>query len=80
MNEISADRGSSRFAICVRADGHEDDLRVRTVYRVLPDESAARSHYVRIVDDTGEDYLYPESLFVFIEVSEPAAKALMEAA
>jgi len=56
------------FAICVSDGGYEDDLKVRTVYRILPDESAARSNYVRIVDETGEDYLYPASCFVRINM------------
>jgi hypothetical protein len=43
-------------------------LKVRTVYQVLPDESAAKSNYIRVVDETGEDYLYPANLFVPIEV------------
>jgi hypothetical protein len=47
--------------------GYEDDLKVRTVYRILPDESAARSDYIRIIDKTGEDYLYPASRFAFIK-------------
>ncbi len=57
-----------RFAICINNDGYIDDLKVRTVYQVLPDESAARSNYIRIVDETGEDYLYPTAYFVFVEV------------
>ncbi len=58
------------FAICVSDGGYEDDLKVRTVYRILPDESAARSNYVRIIDETGEDYLYPASCFVRINVPQ----------
>ena len=57
-----------RYAVCINDGGYVDDLKVRTIYQVLPDESAARSHYVRIVDETGEDYLYPEIYFVLIDV------------
>ena len=57
-----------RVAICVNDGGYSDDLKTRTVYKVLPDESAERSNYVRIVDETGEDYLYPASCFVFTEL------------
>jgi hypothetical protein len=59
-------------AICVNNGGYPDDLKVRTVYRVLPDEAAAKSNYVRIIDETGEDYLYPASYFVFAELPEEA--------
>ena len=50
-------------AICVDDGGYVDDLKVRTVYQALTDESAARSNYLRVIDDTGEDYLYPANLF-----------------
>jgi hypothetical protein len=70
---------SARFVVCINDGGYEDDLKVRTVYQVLPDESAARSNYLRIVDETGEDYLYPAALFVPIEVPREAEKALLPA-
>lgn len=69
-----------RFAVCINNAAYPDDLKVRTVYRVLPDESAARSNYIRIIDETGEDYLYPAACFVFIEVSPEAEKALLQTA
>lgn len=47
-----------RFAVCVETDD-PDLLTPRMIYRVLPDESAARSEYVRVIDNEGEDYLYP---------------------
>jgi len=68
-----------RFAVCIDNTPYPDDLTVRTVYQVLPDESAARSNYLRIVDETGEDYLYPAALFVLIDVPAEAQKALMQA-
>ena len=66
-----------RFVVCINDGGYVDDLKVRMVYQVLPDESAARSHYLRIVDETGEDYLYPASYFVPIEVPEEAEPVLL---
>jgi hypothetical protein len=65
----------SRYVICVRADEVED-LEVRKVYRVLPDESAAVREHLRVVDESGEDYLYPAAWFVFIEIPEDAEPAL----
>ncbi|MCA9919955.1 MAG: hypothetical protein KC445_18490 [Anaerolineales bacterium] len=69
-----------QFAICVENEAHEDDLKLRMVYRVLPDETAARSSYVRIVDETGEDYLYPAAYFVMIDVPQDAEPALLRVA
>jgi len=65
-------RKTLRFVICINNTGYEDDLKLRTVYRVLPDESAAASNYIRVIDETGEDYLYPADYFAPIEVPEEA--------
>lgn len=74
---MESDTTRLRFAICLNNDGYVDDLKVRTVYQVLPDESAARSNYVRVIDDTGEDYLYPAAYFIPVEVPPEAAQALV---
>ena len=65
----------STFVLCIRNEGCED-LEPRKVYQVLPDETAARDGYVRVVDESGEDYLYPAGCFVPVELPEAAAKAL----
>lgn len=67
----------ARFAICINNSHYVDDLKVRTVYQVLPDESAARSNYLRVIDETGEDYLYPARCFAFVEVPPEVAQTLM---
>jgi len=59
-----------RFAVCIDNTAYPDDLKVRTIYQVLPDESAARSEFVRVVDETGEDYLYPAECFVILGIPE----------
>ncbi len=64
-----------QFAICIRNEGAED-LEVRKVYRVLADESAARDGYVRVIDESGEDYLYPADYFVRLELPQEAVAAL----
>jgi hypothetical protein len=77
---VNSQNTQASFAICIDDGGYLDDLKVRTVYQILPDESAARSNYVRVIDETGEDYLYPAALFVPIEVPSEAAQALLLAA
>ena len=77
---MESEHTQSRFAICLNNAGYPDDLKVRTVYQVLPDESAARSNYIRVIDETGEDYLYPAEYFVFVEVPSEAAKTLIHTA
>jgi len=49
---------------------------VRKLYVALPDETAAARGHIRVVDDSGEDYLYPEEWFVPVDVSEEAERAL----
>jgi hypothetical protein len=67
----------SMLAVCVDNKGYEMSLERRKVYPVLPDESAARSNYVRVVDETGEDYLFPASRFVLIPVSREVEEAVL---
>lgn len=66
-----------RFAICIIDS--EPDLELRKVYQVLPDESAAKDDYIRVVDESGEDYLYPSSYFVFVEMPQTAERTLKAA-
>ena len=55
------------FVLCIE-DKDCDDLEKRKVYQVLPDDKAEDEGYLRIVDESGEDYLYPESYFIFVEL------------
>jgi hypothetical protein len=67
---------SSRFAICVDNSEYPASLELHKLYRVLPDEDAAEDGDLRIIDESGEDYLYPAEYFVVIEVPRQAAQAL----
>jgi hypothetical protein len=57
-----------QIAICVDNTDYELSLERRKVYSIVPDAEAERENYVRIVDETGEDYLFPASRFVFLAV------------
>ncbi|MGI9036956.1 MAG: hypothetical protein ACR2GD_13090 [Pyrinomonadaceae bacterium] len=74
---MKTETSEPRFAICINNEDYPDDLLLRTVYQILPDDSAARSDYIRVIDETGEDYLYPAAYFVFVELPSNAAKSLM---
>ncbi len=76
MNETKLD---SRFVLCIKNDDC-DDLEPRKIYRVLPDEASAADGYIRVIDESGEDYLYPQDYFVDIELPQAARKALLSAA
>lgn len=72
-------KAEPRFVVCVRNEDCED-LELRKLYQVLPDESAAEDGYLRIIDESGEDYLYPAEYFLPIELSQTLEKALLSAA
>jgi hypothetical protein len=67
-----------QFVVCVRNEDCED-LELRKIYQVLPDESAAEDGYIRVIDESGEDYLYPANYFLPIELSKDLEKALVAA-
>lgn len=67
------------FAVCIFSD-KEMLLTPRKIYQVLPDASAERSDYLRIIDDEGEDYLHPKKYFVSVPVSRELENAILEAA
>ncbi len=67
-----------QLAVCLRSDD-SDLLTPRRIYEVLPDKSAARSNYLRIIDNEGEDYLYPADYFVFVDFPPAVEQALLEA-
>jgi hypothetical protein len=66
----------NKFAVCIFAD-ENSLLTPRRIYQVLPDEKAERSEYIRIIDDEGEDYLYPKKYFVFMPIPQDVEKALL---
>jgi len=64
-----------QFVLCVRDGGYPESLEIRKVYRVLPDKAAVDLGMIRVVDESGEDYLYPEDLFVPIGLPSAAKPA-----
>jgi hypothetical protein len=73
-------RSTKGYVLCVRNDGYPASLLVRRLYERVPDRSAASRGLVRVVDESGEDYLYPEKFFVEIALSRPVTRAMRDAA
>ncbi len=73
-------RSQVRFAVCVNNKGYEASLEVGKLYRLVPDHEAERRGYVRIVDESGEDYGYSADRFFSIDVPKPLEKALLKTA
>ena len=67
------------FVICVRNDDC-GDLELRKVYEVLPDEKAAKDDYIRVIDESGEDYLYPATYFYPLELPRAVRESIRLAA
>jgi len=65
-----------QFVICINTDD-PDLLTPRMIYEVLPDESAAKSNYIRVIDNEGEDYLYPADYFVFVNFPQTIEQTLL---
>ena len=71
---------ASRFVICVDNKGYKASLEKRKIYVALSDALALRHGQVRVIDESGEDYLFPKSLFLPITVPASLRKAFLKAA
>ncbi|MEA5418368.1 hypothetical protein VB712_03965 [Spirulina sp. CCNP1310] len=64
------------FVVCIKNTDYATSLEVRKIYQVLPDAKANHHQMIRIIDETGEDYLYPNAYFMPIELPAPLQQAL----
>ena len=68
------------LVICVRNKGYAASLEKRKVYIAIPDSTAAKHGHIRVIDESGEDYLYPENFFVPVTLPQSVRKAILAAA
>lgn len=68
-----------KFAVCINNEGYKASLEVGKLYRVVPDEEAASHRYIRVIDESGEDYGYSVTRFFPLEVPRELANALRAA-
>ncbi len=71
---------SKQFLICVDNTGYAASLERRKIYQAVPDAAAARLHLTRIVDESGDSYLYPEDMFVSVSLPAAVRKAVLRTA
>jgi len=69
------DKNEQEYVLCV-SNKECEDLELRKVYRVVPDKRASQDGYIRVVDESGEDYLYPESYFVPVKLPRKARELM----
>ncbi|MBW2370570.1 MAG: hypothetical protein JRH15_22075 [Deltaproteobacteria bacterium] len=66
-----------KFVVCINNTNYPASLEIHKIYRALPDEDAAGDGDIRVIDESGEDYLYPSSCFVTIQVPQTVEKSLL---
>ena len=76
MKENSLLLSQPSFVVCVDNTNYPASLERRKIYEVLPDTQAAEHSLVRVVDESGEDYLYPSDYFIAVELPQPVQQAL----
>jgi hypothetical protein len=67
------------FVVCIKNEGYPASLEIRKLYQAIPDETAAKVRQVRVIDESGEDYLYPENYFAAVRLPQAAERALLRA-
>jgi len=67
---------TARFVVCINNEGYQASLERRKIYQVLPDKEAESHKMLRIVDESGEDYLFPASFFSPIRLPQSLIKEL----
>ena len=73
-------KAAKRLVICVDNTGYEVSLERRKIYVAVPDARAEKLNQVRVIDESGEDYLYPAESFVSLTLPQPILKAVLQAA
>jgi hypothetical protein len=72
-------RSELQFAVCVKNKNYGAALELRKLYQVVADASATKLHQIRVIDESGDDYLYPEEYFVPVHLPQSAEKAIRRA-
>ena len=69
----------SQFVVCIHNQGYTASLELRKIYQAIPDAAAATRRFLRVVDESGEDYLYPDNFFMPIELPQKLERVLAAA-
>jgi len=72
--------GDKHFVVCVKNDEYEGALELRKIYEVLDDRDAEPHEMIRVIDESGEDYLYPRDWFVSIDLPQNLEDVILEIA
>ncbi len=72
-------KNEPQYVICVGNKGYAASLELRKIYEVLPDKEGLKHHQIRVIDESGEDYLYPEDYFVPVRLPLAVERAVRRA-
>ena len=71
---------SKALVVCVKNQGYAVSLELRKLYVAVPDTQAAKHKQLRVIDESGEDYLYPQDFFVPVELPQALRRRVLQAA
>ena len=77
IDDARASETDSHFALCISDGGYPESLEARKFYRVLADDQAAQDGLVRVIDESGEDYLYSQAMFLRVPLPAVLEAALL---
>ena len=75
-----ARRSAPRFAVCIKNTDYPASLELHKIYRVIADADAAKDGDLRVIDESGEDYLYPASWFAIVKLPPAVQRSILQAA
>jgi hypothetical protein len=78
-SSVSSRKRPTGYVVCLRNDDYAASLEPRKLYPVLPDPAAEKHGMIRVIDESGEDYLYPAELFVFVRLPQSVTRAIAAA-
>ena len=71
---------NQEFVICIKNEDYPASLEIRKLYQSIPDPEAKENNQIRVIDESGEDYLYPEDYFVSVNLPHATEQAIIKAA
>lgn len=73
---MEQEQSELRFVVCLKNNGYSASLEPRKIYLSLPDDDASAHHLIRVIDESGEDYLFPDGYFAPINLPQNIVEAL----
>ena len=72
---MKQNNSKTRFVVCIKNEGYPASLELRKIYQMIAEPQAAKHGLVRVIDESGEDYMYPAEYFVPVELPEAVERA-----